>query len=745
MDDQSQDKTRKKPTRHSKKPQPTTVPTIFLQQLLARHQVPFQTEKLEAACQKINNTKSKLALIKKIQLIFVEANIKGVRPAQLLWRRFDQRRLPALVFCNNNWHMVTPTETEGGEAVFLDAKNNKQSLSDEMLQDTLVLWLQVRQRSEKPSFLSLKGNIAARIIWQELLKDKAWLINIAIATMMINALAIGTSIFAMQVYDRVVPTLAYATLTTLTAGMMIIVVLDWFLKTIRAKILDSVSCEVDKRTSQQVFDHLLHIQLDQQPRSLGSLAAQVGSLDSVRQFFSSSIIFTLIDLPFAIMFIAFIMLIGGAVGWVYILLLPIAIMLGLITQMRLKKLLHNQMIRSNERQGLLVDCIRGAESIRANNATWRFSEEWRSISSSIARYNLQQKAVSSFSSVTTSSLSTVAYVSAVVVGVGQIEQGNITMGALIACSILGGRVIAPISASVQHLAQWQQVSEALQMVNQLFQLDGERRNKQDLLLLDDRPQKLELAQVRFSYPESPIKQVNIPKLTFKPGDRVLLMGKVGCGKSTLLKILAGLYRPSEGRVVLGNADLWEIDPQIVSTHLGYLPQTVHLFKGTLRSNLTLSGAVGDSRLLRISRYLGIDEIAANNPLGMDLEISEGGEGLSGGQRQLVSMARLLIARPRIWLLDEPTASLDKKSEQRIWQVLKKSVRPEDIVIVSTHRPMSADNFANRIIVMDQGEVTKDGKPEKILPQLLHQQNKKPQKIDKPVVAHLNTRGKVDVI
>ncbi|MDQ7015248.1 MAG: ATP-binding cassette domain-containing protein [Gammaproteobacteria bacterium] len=736
MDDKTHDRASKKRTK------PTTLPTLFLQQLLIRHKVPFNAEKLEAACQKINNDHAKTALIKKIQLILSEANIKGVRPAQLLWRRFDQRRLPALVFCNKTWYAVTRAETEAGEAVFLDAENNKKELTDEMLQDALVVWLQVRQRAEKPAFLSLKGNIAARIIWQELLTDKAWLINIAIATVMINALAIGTSIFAMQVYDRVVPTLAYATLTTLTAGMMIIVLIDWFLKTIRAKILDSVSCAVDKRVSQKVFDHLLHIQLDLQPRSLGSLAAQVGSLDSVRQFFSSSIIFTLIDLPFALMFIAFIMMIGDAVGWVYVLLLPVALLLGIITQIRLKKLLHNQMIRSNERQGLLVDCIRGAESIRANNATWRFSEEWRSISSSIARYNLQQKAVSGISSVTTSSLSTIAYVSAVVVGVGQIEQGNITMGALIACSILGGRVIAPISASVQHLAQWQQVSEALQMVNQLFQLDGERRNKQDLLLLDDRPQTLELSKVRFAYPDSPIKQVNIEKLSFKPGDRVLLMGKVGCGKSTLLKVLSGLYRPSEGRVRLGNADLWEVDPQIVATHLGYLPQTVHLFKGTLRSNLSLSGAVGDARLLRISRYLGIDTIAANSPLGMDLEISEGGEGLSGGQRQLVAMARLLIARPRIWLLDEPTASLDKKSEKRLWQVLKKSVRPEDIVIVSTHRPMSADNFANRIIVMDQGEVSKDGKPEKVLPQLLSQNAKKPLK---PVVTHLNQRGKVDVI
>ncbi|MDQ6961365.1 MAG: ATP-binding cassette domain-containing protein [Mariprofundaceae bacterium] len=717
------------------------IPQTLLQLLLTKMHVGVNVKKFEEACHKVKDDFAEVSLTERLHMVMAEAQVRGVRPSQLLWRRFDQRCLPALVSQQGNWLLAE--RSEDGVVSFQDSDGNAVLCSDADLQDAVVLWLQVRKRPDRNSFWQFTGNIAAGLIFKELFRDKAWLLNILVATVMVNLLAIGTSIFAMQVYDRVVPTMAYATLTTLTAGMFIIVVLDWYLKTVRARILDSVSCEVDKRVTQQVFDHLLHLQLDMQPRSLGTLAAQVGGLDSVRQFFSSAIIFTLVDLPFAMMFIAFIMLIGGLVGWVYILLLPVALLLGIITQIRLRKLLRTQMTRVNERQGLLVDTIRGAESIRANNATWRFSEEWRAISISIARYNLRQKAVSSFSSVSTASLSTMAYVSAVVVGVGQIEQGVLTMGGLIACSILGGRVIAPIAASVQHIAQWQQVSESLHMVNQILKLNGERRKEQTLLLLDDIPQSMALEKVRFSYPDSPIKQVNISSLNIQAGERILLLGQVGCGKSTLLKILAGLYRPSEGRVRLGNADLWEIDPQVIASHLGYLPQTVHLFKGTLRSNLSLSGAVGDSRLLEVAHDLGIDHIASGSPLGMDLEISEGGEGLSGGQRQLVAMARILISRPKIWLLDEPTASLDGESESRVWQVLQAALRPEDILIVSTHRPMAAATFTNRVIVMHQGEIVRDGKPESIIPQLMNQQPANPSKDN---VGHTVKRGRaIDVI
>lgn len=698
------------------KPALPAIPPTLLRTALNRLGFDVDLAALKGACDKADQALPEVQPVERMRFILTQIQLKGVQPIQVAWRRFDLRRLPAMVCHGDGWFIAE--RCEGENILLTDPQGRQRTEHDGEMQGDLVLWLRPPAQKSKSLTPSLKGNLAAQIVWRELLREPGWIVKVMVATLVVNVLAVATSLFAMQVYDRVVPTMSYATLTTLVAGMLLIVTIDWLLKTLRARILDSLSCSVDKRVSQQVFEHVLHLQLDIQPKSLGTLAAQVGGLDSVRQFFSSGVIFALIDLPFALMFIAFIGVIGGMVGWVYALLLPVALLLGYTTQLRLRSLLRKQMIRSNERQGLLVDAIRGAESIRANNATWRFADEWETVTQSISGYNIQQKSISNFSTVTTGSLSTLAYVAAVVVGVWQIEAGLLTMGGLIACSILGGRVIAPIAQSVQYLTQWQGVEQSLQMVNQVLQLNRERRAGQHLLLPDEAPSTLEVQRIRFSYPESPIQQLNIQKLGVKSGERVLLVGQVGCGKSTLLKVLAGLYRPSEGRVRLGDADLWEIDPQMVASYLGYLPQSVHLFKGTLRSNLALSGTSGDSRLLKITRDLGVDEIAASSPLGMDLPISEGGEGLSGGQRQLVAMARVVINHPRIWLLDEPTASLDMESETRVWKTIEENLRPEDILVVATHKPMQAAKWATRVIVMHQGEVVKDGRPESVLPQIM---------------------------
>lgn len=675
---------------------------------------------LNLACSQAQPQNETLSPQQRITGILKLLKLRGIQVAVLRFGRFDLRRLPALVLYQNQWQLI-----ERNDAGFLltTAAGEHTTCSEEELQSTAVLWLSLpKVRSEVSGFD--KKNPARNLVLRELFRTKRWLLDVIIATLIINVLAIATSIFAMQVYDRVVPTLAYATLWTLVAGMGIIMCLDWILKTVRARILDSVSCAVDKEISQKVFEHVINLQLDQRPQNLGTLAAQVGGLDSVRQFFSSGVVFALIDMPFALMFIAFIGVVGGHVGWVYLALLPVAACLGFFSQINLKRLLRQQMIRSHERQGLLVDTIRGAESIRASNASWRFAEEWKEITATIARYNVKQKAVSNLTSVTTGTLSSAAYVCAVVVGVSQIEAGFLTMGGLIACSILGGRVIAPIAQSVQYLAQWQNVSQSLQMVNQILLLDTERQEGQTLLMPETAPEQIELEGVRFSYPSSPVQQLNIPKLTFTAGDRVAIVGPVGSGKSTLLKVLTGIYKPSEGRVRLGHADLWEIDPNIIADQIGYLPQTVHLFKGTLRSNLCLSGAVQDSELLAICNQLWIDKIAADNPRSMDLEISEGGEGLSGGQRQLVGLGRLFLAKPKIWLLDEPSSSLDNDSEEQLFKTLQEHVKPDDILLISTHRPMLVANLTNRMIVMQQGEVIADGSPETVIAKMQAQRQQK---------------------
>ncbi|ETX12565.1 ABC transporter ATP-binding protein [Marinomonas ushuaiensis DSM 15871] len=686
----------------------TRLTSIALLALFSEMGLGISQGEIEVALQQPET--AKLPLLQRMKSLLISLNVKGINGGVVSWDRFDRRQLPALVEYQGQW-LLARNSDENDEVILTNQDQTVQVVSSDVLLISSVLWL---KRPVSSNVSSEDGNeekpAARKLILAALFQHKGWLGNVLVATVVINLLAVATSLFALQVYDRVVPTLAYSTLATLVVGMFGIVILDWILKRIRSKVLDSLAADVDMRLSKTVFQHLMHIRLDNQPNSLGTLNAQVNGLEPIRQFFTSGIVFGLIDLPFAIMFIAFIFVIGGAVGWVYGLLLPIAVILGVITQLRLKKLIKKQIQRSNERQGLLIDVIRGSETIRANNASWRFSSEWEKITRSLASYQIRQKAISQLSNATTGSLSTIAYVSAVVVGVFQVEAGNLTMGGMIACSILGGRVINPIAQGVQYLVQWQSVSQSLNMVDQLLALELERKPSQHLLMGERHVASVSIEKARFVYGESPVKQLDIDELTFNAGDRVLLVGPIGCGKSTLLKVLAGLYRPTEGRIKLGGLDLWELDPQFVTSHVSYLPQNVHLFKGTLKSNLTLSGTVNDAYMMQISTELGVDTIAENDPKGMELEIAEGGEGLSGGQRQLVALSRTITAKPTVWLLDEPTASLDGDSEKRVWDVLTKYIKPEDILIVSTHRPMLAAHIANRVLVMKHGKIMRDATP-----------------------------------
>ena len=694
------------------------LPANVLKLLFGRIGVGVQAGALAHACTEAQRELIEAPPTERVGLVLRALSLEGVAATQLRWTRFDRRRLPAMVFFEGEWQLVE--RAQGSNLRLTDSDGATRDCSEDDLDSShMVLWLRAAEPTRDEIFSSsLKGNLAARLVLSEVFRSRRWLREVLVATTIVNVLAVSTSVFAMQVYDRVVPTLAYATLWTLATGMVLIIGLDWLLKTVRARTLDSVSCSVDKAVSQRVFDHLMGLRLDAYPRSLGSLAAQVSGLDSVRQFFTSGVIFALADMPFALMFIGFIAIVGGKIAWVYLLLLPVAVALGWITQKQSRRLMEQQMIRSNERQGLLVDAIRGVETVRANSAGWRFSQEWKEVTASINRFQIQQKAISNRATVTTGSLASVAHMSALIVGVGQIEAGNLTMGALIACSILGGRVIAPVSQAIQYMSQWQNVSQSMRLVNQLLRLETERRPEQNLLMPSEAPDRIELEGVRFSYPGSPVQQLDIPELRFQAGDRVVVLGPVGSGKSTLLKVLAGLYRPGEGRVRLGNADLWEMDPDLVADHVSYLPQSVHLFKGNLRSNLALSGAVSDSHLLEVSRELGIDRIADQNPLGMDLEISEGGEGLSGGQRQLLGLGRVFLAEPTIWLLDEPTASLDAESERQVIQALNAHLKDDDILLISTHRPALAAQLAKRVLAMRQGSIVADGPPETVIPKVM---------------------------
>lgn len=681
-----------------------------LGRLLVKLGMPVPPGLLEEFCRTVQPDNLEMMPGDRVSRILQALQKKNVQVAQLRWDRLDRRHLPVLVFHEGQW--CCADHGDDGEIILFGTDGNENLVQTDELGDAPVLWL--RGVPAEARARELLRSSASRLLLSEVLRDKGWVFEVLVATLVVNLLAIATSLYAMQIYDRVIPTLAYSTLTALSVGMAIIVVLDWALKFIRARILDGMARQVDMAVSQRLFEHVLRLRLDTRPRSLGSLAAQMNGLETVRSFFSSTIVFTMTDIPFCLMFIGLIAVIGGRVSLVYVFLLPVALFFGWMAQKRLRGLAHQEMQRGHERHGLLVDTIQGAETIQATGGGWRFADTWRSITATMAGYSLRSKLISSTTSTTTGSLGTIAYVAAIVVGVTRIEAGDLTTGGLIACTILGGRVINPIAQSVQLLVQWQHVRESLLMVNRLLGLETDRREDQTLLVPDTLADTLDFEGVRFSYPNSPLQRLNIPELKFKAGDRVVILGPNGSGKSTLLKVAAGLYKPGEGQVRLGGADVWELDPQVVNERIGYLPQDVHLFKGSLRSNMALGGGVSDSKLLEVARLLGIDRVAADNPRSMDLEISEGGQGLSGGQRQLVGLARVFLSQPRIWLLDEPSASLDMESENKVLEAISQWARPTDIVLIATHRPRLT-TLANRVIMMRRGQVVADGKPEDVLP------------------------------
>lgn len=694
----------------------TAIEAKVLGQWLQGAGIKVAAGKLAEACRSVQVEEGQqLKPADRLGKILAQVEQKKLQVAQLRWDRLDRRHLPVLVWHDNAWCIAQQTEPDEEDTVRLVGPQQAQTvIPAALLHGHPVLWVRVPPDEQRIG--ELLRTDASRILSQEVFREKRWLVEVIVATVVVNLLAVFTSLFSMQVYDRVVPTFAYSTLVALVSGMGIILVLDWSLKFIRARILDTMAKQVDLRVSQRLFEHLLRLRLDTRPRSLGSLAAQMNGLETVRNFFSSTIVFALTDMPFALMFIAVIATLGGMVSLVYIILLPVAVLLGWMAQRWLRELARLEIQRGFERHGLLVDAIQGAETIHSTGGGWRFADLWATITGTMATYSLKSKMITSTVTTTTGTLGTLAYIAALVVGVMQIEAGNLTTGGLIACTILGGRVIGPVAQSVGLLVQWQHVRESLTMVNRLLGLETDRRPDQVLLVPENLPNTLDLDGIRFSYPNSPVVRLQVGALKIRPGERVVVLGPNGCGKSTLLKIAAGLYKPSEGQVRLGGADVWELDPQVVSERIGYLPQDVHLFKGTLKSNMALGGGAADSTLLEVIQLLGIDAMAADNPRSLDMEISEGGQGLSGGQRQLVGLARVFLVRPHVWLLDEPSASLDLESENRMFEAIRTWTRPTDIILIATHRPRLI-SLATRVLVLQRGQIVKDGKPEEVLQRL----------------------------
>lgn len=560
-----------------------------------------------------------------------------------------------------------------------------------------------------------------RALWQK----KGVFFEAMLITVVVNLLGLAVAMFSMQVYDRVIPNNGVDTLIVLTIGVFIAILFDLLLRQTRMMLVDKASKSLDTQLSETFFDHAMRIRMDQRPATVGTFAAQIRMFESVRQFMTSTTLFLIADVPFALIFIVIIYLIAGPLAIVPLVLLPLTLIIGLLFIRPVARLSIANAQESNIKNGLLIESIDGIESIKGLNAQPNFLGRWNEMTEVIGRNDLQLKKWSGLSSNLSQFVQQVSYIGLVVFGVYQISAGELTMGALIAVTIIGGRALTPLAQVAHVVVQWQQAKAAMHGLESLMQtpMDGELPAGIDLVSPDHAKGQVFATNLNFTY-DNQFNVLRVEQFALLPAEKVAIVGGIGSGKSTLLKLLSGMYLPSEGRIYFDDVDMAHLSPEFVRQHVYYLPQQGKLFNGTLKDNLLLgleSYAIGDSQLLEAAQKTGLDKLIQAHPRGLGLQISEGGRGLSGGQQQLLVLTQLtlrLSVQPiRILLLDEPTSALDGQTELSMMTRLFDQIQALGIAVVFVTHKLSQLSFADRIVVMDKGRFVADGPRAEILPRL----------------------------
>lgn len=546
-------------------------------------------------------------------------------------------------------------------------------------------------------------------------KRRAVFLEAVLGTFMVSIFGLMSALYTMQVYDRVVPTSGFSTLWVLTIGVLLAIAFELAMKLVRAQMVDRASKVIDIELSSVFFGKALDIRAESRPRTVGTFAAQIRHFESVRNFMTSTTLFILADAPFALFFIFVIYLIAGPVALVPLCMLPVGFLIGFSMKGRVERYAVEHMEESNKKNGLLIEAIDGIESLKAVSAEWKIKERWRDLTLKISESDLKTKLLTSISTNSTQSVQQLSYVGIIASGAYAISQGDLTVGGLIACSIISGRALTPLSQLPNLIVQWKHAKIALDVLDGIMAMPSEQ-SEERRIVPDQCSGLIQVSELSFAYDEN-APSINVSGLEIRPGDRIAVLGAVGSGKSTLLKLLAGLYRPQSGKAFLDGVDMQLIAVEFLREQIGYLAQEVRLFNGTLRENLVLGLPVlSDGKVLEAASMTGLDKAIQGHPQGLDIMISEGGKGLSGGQRQLVGLTRMLLARPQLLLLDEPTASMDTQLEEKVMGHLFQEVDENAVVVMATHKT-GVMKHVNRIILMDAGRVVMDGPKDKVIEEL----------------------------
>ena len=549
-------------------------------------------------------------------------------------------------------------------------------------------------------------------------KQKKYLYYAIIASVSINLLALGTSFYSMQVYDRVIPTNGISTLIALTVGVGIAIFLEMILKLSRGSIIDQASKNMDIEYSHNIFDRFLSVRSDNLPKGIGTLSSKINSYVSVRSFITTATVFILIDFPFAFFFLGIIMLVGGLdIGLLIFTFIVISIVIGFVFKDKIEVLTKSSTMASHKKHGLLVESVENAQKIKTSGASWSVMNKWNQFSEDAINDDIHIKHYTDISSYLATFTQQISYVATVALGAYIISTtSDLTMGSLIAITILSNKVFQPMSQIPGLFVQWGKAKVAVEDLDGLYGLERDNEGVNRPITSKLQSHGILCKDLKFAYNEDSVV-LNIPNLKIQPGEKVAILGVIGSGKSTLLKILSGLYKPSAGKFLLDGIDVQQLSKDNVSNTIGYLEQDTKLFSGTLRDNLNIGLVnITDEQILKVAKLTGLIGLISALPKGLDTEVPEGGQSVSGGQRQLIALTRMLIGNSKILLLDEPTASMDEGTERHLLATLQQNLTKEQTLVVVTHKPALL-SLVDRIVILTEKGIVADDKKEAILKML----------------------------
>lgn len=643
----------------------------------------------------------------------------SVKPINMPLNTIKEEFLPMILILKERTPCVLQNITAKDATIYLgapDEKTQKKKLSDLANEYTGTAFLispthRFDNRTKEPGK-------PLPIPWFWNVMKKAWAVysEILIASFLINVFALASPLFIMNVYNRVVPNQANTTLWVLASGVLIVFLFDFLMRNLRGYFIDAAGKNIDMQLSKNIFSHLMDIRLGMRPSSVGTTANTIQSFESFREFITSTTVSVLVDVPFAMIFLLTIALLGGWIVVIPLLTIPFILLFGYLIQKPLDEMIRKNYRYSSERHAVLVESLSSIEAIKGMHVEGFVQKKWEAVADAASQLSIKLRQLANLGINFSMFAQQLSIVILVVFGVFSIEDGTLSVGGLVACTILASRALVPFAQVAGLLARYQQSKASILALDAIMQLPTERPPEVNFLYLSKFEGDIEFRKVTFNYPEQAVAALHKVSFHIKPKEKVGIIGATGSGKSSILKLIMKFYEPTTGSILLDHYEEHQLDPAELRHFVGYVPQDVTLFHGTIKENINFGAPyVDDSAIIRSAQLSTVDTFVAHHPEGFNRPVGERGQYLSGGQRQAVVIARALLLDPSVVLLDELGNSMDDATTLLLISRLKPYVANKTLILV-THKAILL-NLVDRLIVMDGGQIVADGPRDEVIKQL----------------------------